>query len=106
MTHQETDSLEYETLQYLITHVFCPLKLPDGDDHSFDNDRALSSVAYKSACDYFQHISGSAHAQWKCVVKMLQNLDRTVSLNVLDEALIDSQIRSMNIGGMNFVVCA
>ena len=99
MTHQEN-----KALQYLVTHVFCPLKLPDGDDHSPDNDRALSSVAYRKACDYFQHIGGSVSAQWQCIVKMLRNLDYAMSPNALDEALLVSQIQSMEIGGTNFVV--
>ena len=104
MPHQETDFLEYETLQYLITHVFCPLKLPHGGDHSLDNDRALSSMAYREACDYSQYISDSASAQWQYIVKMLWNLDHTMSSNALDEALIDSQIQSMETGGMSFGV--
>src|SRR5438128_11494909 len=103
MTHEETDLLEYKALQYLITHIFCPLKLPDGDDHSPNNDRTLSSVAYRKAYDYFQCFSGSASAQWQRIVKMLRNLDHAISSNALDEALLDSQIQSMEIGGMDFV---
>ena len=101
MSTVETDGLEEETLQYLVTHIFCPLKLPDGDDHSLDNDRALSNVVHRKACDYSQYTSGSASAQWPCIVKMLQNLNHAMSSNTLDEALVISQIHSMQVGGMD-----
>ena len=103
MNNREPTELEVETLEYLITHVFCPLKLPDGDDHSLDNDCALSSVTHSAACDFSEHTSVSASAQWQYIVKMLQNLDHAVSSNALDEELLDCQIQSMEVGGMDCV---
>ncbi|KAL4069248.1 hypothetical protein J3A83DRAFT_4095931 [Scleroderma citrinum] len=100
MTPVETDVLADKALEYLITHVFCPLQLPDGDDHSHDNDRAISRVIYSAACDYSQYLSDSASVQWKSIVEMLRNLNHTMSSSALDEALLDSQIRSMEIGGI------
>ena len=103
MNNKEPDVLEVKTLEYLITHIFCPLKLPDGDDHSLDNDGALSRVTLSATCDFSQRISGSASARWQYIVKMLQNLDRVMSSNALDEALVDYQIQAMEVGGMDCV---
>jgi len=96
-------ALEDKSLEYLITHIFCPLRLPEGDDNSLDNSLALSRAAYSAACAYAQHTSDSASTQWQCIVKMLRNLNHTVSSNSLDEALLESQIRSMKVGGTNTV---
>ncbi|KAL4078001.1 hypothetical protein J3A83DRAFT_4087181 [Scleroderma citrinum] len=98
MPHAEGDVLDNKTLKYLITHVFCPLQLPDGDDHSLDNDRALSGVAYNAACAYSRHLDGSASAQWESIMEMLRNLDQSMSLEALDEDLLDSQIQFMRGG--------
>jgi len=103
MNDREPDVLEVKTLKYLITHIFCPLKLPDGDDHSLDNDNALSRVAHSAACDFSQHSGGPASAQWQYIVKMLRNLDHVVSSSALDEALLDCQIQSMEVGGTDCV---
>jgi len=96
-------TLEDKSLEYLITHIFCPLRLPDGDDYSLDNDRALSRAAYSAACAYSQHTSDSANIQWQCIVDMLRSLNYSMSSNSLDEALLESQIRSMKVGGTNSV---
>ena len=100
MTEAGADVLEDESLEYLIRHIFCPLRLPDGDDHSLDNDRALSRAAYSAACAYSQYTSST---QWQCIVDMLQSLNHTMSSNSLDEVLLKSQIQSMKAGGTNTV---
>ena len=100
MTEAGADVLEDESLEYLIRHIFCPLRLPDGDDHSLDNDRALSRATYSAACAYSQYTSST---QWQCIVDMLQSLNHTMSSNSLDEVLLKSQIQSMKAGGTNTV---
>ena len=100
MASGDTDVSEDTTLQYLITHIFCPLQLPQEDDHSLDNDRALSSAVSSAAYAYSQHTSGSASAQWRHIEKMLRNLNHAMSLNVLDGAFLDSHLQSMEVGGM------
>ena len=100
MTEAGADVLEDESLEYLITHIFCPLRLPDGDDHSLDNDRALSRAAYSAACAYSQYTSS---IQWQGIVDMLRRLNLTMSSNSLDEVLLEFQIQSMKAGGTNSV---
>ena len=95
----DSDVAEDKTLQYKITHVFCPLQLPDGDDHSLSNDRALSEVAYASAYAYAEHVSDSEKPQWQHIAKMLHNLNDTMNFEALDESLAISQLLSMGVRG-------
>ena len=32
------------TLKYIVSHVFCPLQLPDGDDHSVPHNHSLAGA--------------------------------------------------------------
>ena len=86
-------------LQYKITHVFCPLQLPDGNDHSLSNDRALSKAAYTFARAYAEHLDDSETLYWQHIVGMLRNLDNTISSEALDIQLVTSQLQSMAAGG-------
>jgi len=95
----DVDVARDKTLQYKITHVFCPLQLPGGDDHSPHNDYALSEAVYTSAQAYAEHVSVSAKPQWKRIVRMLRNLNDTTAFEALDEKAVVFQLQSMNIGG-------
>ncbi|KAI6041744.1 hypothetical protein EDC04DRAFT_3139543 [Pisolithus marmoratus] len=86
------------TLQYKITHVFCPLQLPDGDDHSHSHDLALSEAVRKSAGDYSKHLNSSGKADWQCVKKLLQNLYDAAYFQQLEESCVASQLKSMKAG--------
>jgi len=88
-----------KTLQYEITHVFCPLQLPDGDDYSLSNDHALSKAAYAYAHSYTDHVSGPEKLHWQRVVGMLHNLSDTTAIEALDAKLVISQLQSMNVRG-------
>ncbi|KAI6026973.1 hypothetical protein EDC04DRAFT_3092210 [Pisolithus marmoratus] len=86
------------TLQYKIAHVFCPLQLPDGDDHSHSHDLALSEAVRKSAGDYSKHLDSSEKADWQCVRKLLQNLYDAAYFQQLEESCVASQLKSMKAG--------
>ncbi|KAI6118454.1 hypothetical protein F5141DRAFT_1212382 [Pisolithus sp. B1] len=86
------------TLQYKITHVFCPLQLPDADDHSHANDLALSEAICDSAFEFSGHLHNPAKAPWECVKKLLQNLYEATRLQQLEETLVASQLESMTAG--------
>ncbi|KAI6110733.1 hypothetical protein EDD17DRAFT_1828231 [Pisolithus thermaeus] len=83
------------TLQYKITHVFCPLRLPDGDDHSHSNDLTLAGAVCGSAFDYSSHLDKSSKAHWKCVEKLLQNLEEAMRFPRLEETVVTAQLESM-----------
>ncbi|KAI6009763.1 hypothetical protein BKA83DRAFT_3400703 [Pisolithus microcarpus] len=86
------------TLQYKITHVFCPLQLPDADDHSHANDLALSEAVCDSAFEFSKHLHNPVKAHWECVKKLLQNLYEAMRLQQLEETLVASQLESMTAG--------
>ncbi|KAI5993335.1 hypothetical protein EDD15DRAFT_2439801 [Pisolithus albus] len=86
------------TLQYKITHVFCPLQLPDGDDHCHTNDLALSEAVCKSAVDYSKYLGDSAKADWECIGKLLQNLCDATSSHHMKENCVELQLKSMAAG--------
>ena len=95
----DPDLTEDKVLQYKITHVFCPLQLPDGDDHSLSNDRALCEAVVASASAYAEHVNVSEQPQWQHIVTMLHNLRDTLIFEALDESLVIYQLQSMSVGG-------
>ena len=86
-------------LQYKITHVFCPLQLPGGDDHSLSNDQELSKTAYASAHAYARRPSDSEKSHWYHIVGMLCDFRNTTAFEALDAQLVAFQLRSMSVGG-------
>ncbi|KAI6035880.1 hypothetical protein EDC04DRAFT_2174349 [Pisolithus marmoratus] len=84
-------------LEYIITHVFCPLQLPDGDDHSHSYDLTLSAAVCKSAAHYSKHLENPAQIDWKCVRQLLKNLKDAISFQ-LEETRVASQFESMTTG--------
>ena len=95
----DSDVAEDKMLQYKITHVFCPLQLPDGDDHSLSNDQELSKTAYASAHAYARRLSDSEKPHWYHIVGMLRDLHNTTAFEALDAQLVTSQLRSRSVGG-------
>ena len=98
----DPDIAEDKTLQYKITHVFCPLQLPDGDDHLLSNDRVLCEAAVASASAYAEHAGVSDKPQWQHIVTMLHNLHDALIAEALDESLIIYQLQSMGVRGKLF----
>ncbi|KIK28278.1 hypothetical protein PISMIDRAFT_610109 [Pisolithus microcarpus 441] len=86
------------SLKYKIVHVFCPLQLPDGDDHSHSNDLALSEAVCNSAFEFSRHLDYSAKANWKHVERLFQKLHETIRLQQLERTLVVSQVESMIAG--------
>ncbi|KAF9235913.1 hypothetical protein BU15DRAFT_77520 [Melanogaster broomeanus] len=93
--------LDIDDLTYLVTHVFCPLRLPSEDDHSIPNDLALSEAVFSSASAYAEHVCDARKPEWKHILKMLQNLSATVDVAELSDQQVESQLGSMDIGDAN-----
>ena len=100
MSDSVLDPEDRSTLEYIITHVFFPLQLPDKDDRGISNDRALSGAVAAATCLYTVHAGESP--QWHCILRMLDNLRATVRSRSLDRSLTISQFQSMNVGGEPF----
>ncbi|KAI6041746.1 hypothetical protein EDC04DRAFT_2565264, partial [Pisolithus marmoratus] len=86
------------SLLYKLTHVFCPLKLPDGDDHCHLHDLALSEAVWTSANDYSTHLDNHEKSGWECVKKLLQNLRDAMKIHQLEEDCVAAQLESMTAG--------
>ena len=87
------------TLRYIVTHVFCSLQLPDGDDHSIRNDRSLAGAVSSAMRLYGDHVDQANLATWHSISRMLDNLRAVVRFECLDRSQTISQLRSMNVGG-------
>jgi hypothetical protein len=98
MSHSIIDPPDLAILQYIVTHVFCPLQLPDGDDHSVLNDRSLAGAITSVARLHDDHVGEADMPQWHCISRMLDNLLATVQFESLDESQTVSQLTNMNVG--------
>jgi hypothetical protein len=88
------------TLEYIITHVFCPLRLPGADDHTFPNDHALIGTVLDAAQAYTRAIADAGQSEWPPIERMLGNLGVTVQSARLDKNRVISQLGRMQPGGM------
>ena len=87
-------------LEYIITDVFCPLRLPGVDDHTFPNDHALIKAVLDAAQAYTRVVADAAQSEWPHIEKMLENLGATVQSARLDKSRVVSQLSRMQPGGM------
>jgi len=93
--------LDLCTLKYIVTHVFCPLQLPDGDDHSTSNDCLLAGAITAAARLYTDHLdeANMPLPVWHSISGMLDNLRAIVQFESLDGPRTISQLNSMKVGG-------
>ena len=98
MSNTVLDPEDVSTLQYLVTHVFSPLRLPNGDDHSVSNDRSLAATAASVAQLYATKTNINL---WRVTSQMLNHLRTAVQFQYLDGPRITSQLAGMNSGGMS-----
>ena len=87
-------------LQYVVTHVFLPVRLPVDSDYTPENYHSLASAVCAAAHAYSTHLSGtSEQAQWLRITKMLDNLRASVQSEHMGHDLVISQLRGMQTGG-------
>ena len=96
---RKSPSLDLCTLQYIITHVFFPLQLPEGDDHTTRNSCLLAGAIASVLRLYNDHVDQAKLAQWHSISRMLDNLRAVVEFESLDRSQTISQLGSMNVGG-------
>jgi hypothetical protein len=99
MSVSSSDSEEMSMLEYIITHIFCPITLPQHDDYAATSDRALLDAVLGSARNFASRLPHDEEEQWGPLLKMLKNLGVTTTSTSLTK-VIESQIRSMKAGGM------
>ena len=88
-------------LEYIITHVFCPLRLPGIDDHTFSNDQALIGAVLDAAQAYTRVVADAGQSEWPPIERMLENLGVTIQSARLDKCHVFSQLSRMQPGGMH-----
>src|SRR5882757_3593556 len=83
-------------LEYIINHVFCPLKLPQGDDRSLENDMALSQAIVDAAFAFNDQLPSNQQPLWMSSLKMFRNLKDSIRFSTLSANEVQSQISAMH----------
>lgn len=99
MSHPVLGPGDIGALKYIITHVFCPLQLPDGDDHSIHSDHSLARSITTAARLYSAHVDRADAYRWNSILKILENLETNVQSKSMDRSQTISQFSSMDVGG-------
>ncbi|KAG2040979.1 hypothetical protein BDR03DRAFT_1007740 [Suillus americanus] len=94
----ESSQTDSNVLEYIITHIFCPIKLPQHSDYTLDNDRSLVDVVLGSAHKFVSSLPDHDQEQWSPSLKMLENLAVTMAAPSLTGNVVEPQIKSMQAG--------
>ncbi|KAG2039123.1 hypothetical protein BDR03DRAFT_1090824 [Suillus americanus] len=87
---------DQSSLEYIINHVFLPLKLPQGSDHSFENELALSQAVFDAALVFSDELLPDEQWLWTSSLKMLRNLKDSVRFSTMSTEEVESQISTMH----------
>ncbi|KAG1873801.1 hypothetical protein F4604DRAFT_1765091 [Suillus subluteus] len=93
-----SESPQTDVLEYIITHIFCPIKLPQHSDYTLENDRSLLDVVLGSARKFVSSLPDHDQEHWCPSLKMLENLAVTMTSPSLTGDVVGSQIKSMQAG--------
>ncbi|KAG1853151.1 hypothetical protein DFJ58DRAFT_883919 [Suillus subalutaceus] len=91
--HHPTDQ---SGLEYIINHVYCPLKLPQGSDYSLKNDLALAQAVVEAALAFSEQLPSDKQLLWMSSLKMLQNLKDSIRFSAMSAKEVESQISVMD----------
>ncbi|KAG1750341.1 uncharacterized protein EDB91DRAFT_1303212 [Suillus paluster] len=94
--HSKPLSTDQSGLEYIINHVFSPLKLPQGSDHSLKNDLALSQAVVEAALAFSDQLPSDKQLLWMSSLKMLQNLSDSIRFSAMSAKEVESQISAMD----------
>ncbi|KAH7908220.1 hypothetical protein BJ138DRAFT_1207474 [Hygrophoropsis aurantiaca] len=98
MSYPNTDFQVTASLEFIINHVFCPLKLPQEDDESTNHNLALSMAVSRSALKFREHLLSEDLLRWDQMTKMLTNIGATMNYATLPDDIVVSQLQSMRSG--------
>ncbi|KAK7056950.1 hypothetical protein VNI00_002668 [Paramarasmius palmivorus] len=85
-------------LDYIINHVFLPLKLPQKSDESADNYAALCRVIAQCSEQYRERVPDHEKPIWDPIVKMLNTLCALEADDGLTKGKVWNHILQMNVG--------
>jgi len=83
----QMDNVLRSSKEYLINHIFLPLRLPQQDDESSDNDQALCTATLRGIKQFAHYVDCK---DWGLVEEMLSNL-----LKLYQFADLDLRIQTM-----------
>ncbi|KAF8550880.1 hypothetical protein OG21DRAFT_1544655 [Imleria badia] len=83
------------SLEYIITHVFCPLRLPGADNHTHANDQKLIAAVVNAANEYTRVVADAGQSKWPHIARMLENLAATVQSARLNKNRVISQLSGL-----------
>ncbi|KAG2137492.1 hypothetical protein DEU56DRAFT_912699 [Suillus clintonianus] len=94
--HPNRHLTDQADLLYTINHVFLPLKLPQGSDHSLENDLALSQAIFDAALAFSDQLPSDKLVLWSSSLKMLRNFKDSIRFSVMSAKEVESQVNSMD----------
>ncbi|KAG0694891.1 hypothetical protein DFH29DRAFT_297800 [Suillus ampliporus] len=92
----EHHSIDQSSLEYIINHVFCPLKLPQGRDYSLENNLALSQAVLDAAEEFSHRLPSDKQLLRNSSLKMLRSLKDSIRFSVMSAEEVESQINAMD----------
>ncbi|KAG2114212.1 uncharacterized protein F5147DRAFT_758921 [Suillus discolor] len=84
------------SMEYIINHVFFPLKLPQASDHTLENELALSRAVLDAAQAFNEQLPSDKQQLWASSFKMLQNLQHSIRFSAMSLKEVQTQINAMN----------
>lgn len=88
--------LDNHELDYIITHVFLPPKLPQKGELDRDEGKALIDLITEAAAEWKNIIPSEERPDWEPIVRMLHHLR---DFQTLSEGQVASWITQMHPGG-------
>ncbi|KAK2742649.1 hypothetical protein FQN55_007768 [Onygenales sp. PD_40] len=86
-------------LSYVIDHLFLPPKLPQKDDYTFENSKALIKACLRASKKFQSFLAPEVHPKWTTLVEMLQGmLDMRDSAGKLLSGNINHKLEKMAVG--------
>ncbi|KAG2153842.1 hypothetical protein DEU56DRAFT_951233 [Suillus clintonianus] len=98
-----SESTKADTLEYVITHIFCPIKPPQHTDYTLEKDHSLLDVVLGSAHKFASSFPGDEEEQWSPLLKMLESLAVSITSSSMAKDVFESQIRSMQAHQQNLM---
>ncbi|KAG9318892.1 hypothetical protein JVU11DRAFT_1001 [Chiua virens] len=86
------------TLDYIATHVFFPIEVPEESDYTIENDLSLARAAYTAVRAYSAHIDDALKPCWGSIEKTLENLQVSAQSGHLRKDDMISQLHNMQSG--------
>ena len=93
------DPLSSTAIKYVVHHIFLPIRLPQCDDHDFENDLAICDILINRATAFKEYLPDSHATVWISVVKMLHQLQGLYATTIFDEERLHHLMQSLELEG-------